>query len=205
MKRSIWIVMLLALMLPAVACKAVTGGFSPTPTAYVVPQPTVPFEAPTTAIQPTETAALENTEAVPTEVPAAPTEEPTYLPLVPTATTGASGQAIIDSIVLAHDTQGADKSPVNPGTVFSTKDVIHAVVHLTDAPANTKVTAAWFVVDVGGAAAPNTQIDTKDVSTDGTRYVDFTLAPVSAWPAGSYKVVISLNDQNFKTLQYTVQ
>ncbi len=95
---------------------------------------------------------------------------------------------------MAKDTQGDNKDPVNPTTVFAPSAIFHAVVEIDKAPANTKFTAAWYVVDVGSAAAPNSAIDSTDLTTDGTRNIDFTLKPASTWPVGTYRVEISVND-----------
>jgi hypothetical protein len=94
---------------------------------------------------------------------------------------------------MAEDSKGDTKDPVNPTVVFKTTAVFHAIAALQNAPANTKFTAAWYVVDVGSAAPPNSKIDSTDLTTDGTRNVDFTLKPASTWPVGSYRVEISVN------------
>jgi len=116
---------------------------------------------------------------------------------------GSSG--VIEKITLAQGVQGDDAHPVNPTTVFSKQATIHAVVRVKNAPDDTKVTASWFVVDVGGAAEAGSSIDSADYTTGGTRNIDFTLKPKNPWPAGKYKVEILVNGESYKTLEYTVK
>lgn len=99
----------------------------------------------------------------------------------------------VNNVTMAQDTQGANKDPLNPTTVFGPNSTFHAVVRTQNAPANTKFKSVWYAVDVGSAAAPNTLIDETDLTTDGTRNIDFTLAPSTNWPNGSYRVEIYVN------------
>jgi hypothetical protein len=215
MKKRLVLALILILAMPALACKLFSG--TPTPTAlppmnhapteeFIPPTPLEALPTDTEVVEPTQEE--QPTVVIETTVVEQPTQiaEATPLPLVPTATTGEAGIAgLIESVTLARSTTGNDKSPVDPTNVFSASDVIHAVVHLNHAPANTKVTATWYVVDVGSAADPNSQIDSTDITTDGSRNVDFSLSPQPKWPVGSYKVEIGLNGQLVKTLEYSVK
>ena len=106
---------------------------------------------------------------------------------------GTKSSGFISQVVIAQNTQGATKDPVNPTTVFKSSDTFHAVVQTKSAPANTNFKATWCVTDVGSAAAPNSLIDQTDLSTDGSRNIDFTLGPSTTWPIGTYRVLISVN------------
>lgn len=99
----------------------------------------------------------------------------------------------VSSVTMAESTQGANKDPVNPTTTFASNATFHAVVRTQNAPANTKFKSVWYAVDVGNVAPPNTLIDETELSTDGTRNIDFTLSPSTAWPSGSYRVEIYVN------------
>lgn len=112
---------------------------------------------------------------------------------------------IITEVVMARDTEGIELDPVDPTTVFSPDSIIHAVVKIEDAPINTEFTAAFYVDDVGDAAEPNTLIGSNTLMGDGTRNVDFTLTPTTSWPAGTYRVEISINGTLDQVVQYTVQ
>ena len=109
----------------------------------------------------------------------------------PAATPKSSGY--INEVIMAEGTQGADKQPANPNTTFKPSAVFHAVVRTQNAPANTNFKATWCVTDVGSATAPNSLIDQTDLSTDGSRNIDFTLSPATTWPVGTYRVLISVN------------
>lgn len=99
----------------------------------------------------------------------------------------------ISEVILAEDVKGPNQQPVNPTVVFHDKSVFHALVRVHDAPASTNFKALWYVVDVGKAAPPNQLIDSAELTGSGTFSIDFTLTPVSTWPAGSYRVEISVN------------
>jgi hypothetical protein len=153
--------------------------------------------------------------------PSAPkaTATPTTAPTAPPAPTTASlpsgcqpvdlsaGQSsgIIEKVTMALNTQGDAKDPVDPTTVFKPTSVIHAVLGVKDAPANTVFKAAWFATDVGNVAPCNTSIDTSEITTDGTRNVDFYLSPSSQWPDGKYRVEISVNGKLDQIVEYTVK
>ena len=109
------------------------------------------------------------------------------------APTAAKPSGIIGSVTMSENAKSDTKEPVNPTVVFKPTSVFHAVTALLNAPANTKFSATWYVVDVGSAAPLNSLIESTDVSTGGSRNIDFTLSPATTWPTGSYRVEISVN------------
>ena len=114
--------------------------------------------------------------------------------------------AKISDAVMAADTQGDNFEPVGVTDSYATDQaVFHAVVSVANAPSDTKVKAVWTAVDVGDAAPPDTQVDQTEISVEGSRNIDFTLASDSGqWPAGTYKVDIYLNDKLDRTLNFSV-
>ena len=112
---------------------------------------------------------------------------------------------IITDVVMARDTQGEELDPVDPTTVFSPESTIHAVAKIEDAPDDTEFTAAFYVVDVGNAADPDTLISSTDLTAAGTRNLDFTLSPTTSWPPGTYRVEISVNGTLDQVVEYTVE
>jgi hypothetical protein len=114
--------------------------------------------------------------------------------------------AAITNAVMAKETQGDNFDPVGvTDTYASDQPEFHAVVTISNAPSETVVKAVWVAVDVGDVAAPNTNLDETEVAVEGSRNVDFTLTPAGgAWPPGSYKVDIYLNDKLDRTLNFTV-
>lgn len=112
---------------------------------------------------------------------------------------------IITEVVMARETDGIELNPVDPTTVFDPDSTIHAVAKIEDAPSGTEFTAAFYVVDVGGAAEPNQLISSYDLTADGTRNLDFTLSPTTSWPPGTYRVEISVNGELDQVVEYTVE
>lgn len=117
----------------------------------------------------------------------------------------ANSSATIKSITMALGVKGETSDPVNPTNSFKPTDTIHAVVKVLNAPANTKVGATWVAVDVGDAAEPNSVILSIDLTVEGTRNIDFTLEPFKPFPAGKYRVEISVDDELDSTKEFTVR
>ncbi len=125
-------------------------------------------------------------------------------PPTPTAMP-AKPSGYISGVTMAQRTRGVDNDPVNPGTVFQTKSIFHAIVATKNAPKNSKLTATWYAVDVGSAAEPNTKLRSTDLTTDGTRNIDFTLSPSTTWPVGIYQVDILFSDVLDQSVTFTVK
>jgi len=128
----------------------------------------------------------------PTTAPTAESVQPTSARCDSTTDTP-KPSGMIESVTMALDTQGDTKDPVSPTTSFGAQDTFHAVVAIVDAPADTKLEATWYAIDVGKDVDCNTKIDTYPLTTDGSRNVDFTLTPNKGWPSGSYRVEIFVN------------
>jgi hypothetical protein len=133
-----------------------------------------------------------------TETAAAQTAAP------PTGSVGGSAD-FITNVVMATSTHGANFDPVGITTTFSPEATFHAVVTITDAPDSSKIKAMWYAVDVGSAASPNTLIDQYELTTNGSRNIDYTLNPKSAWPQGTYRVDIYGNGTLAKGVTFQVQ
>jgi hypothetical protein len=116
-----------------------------------------------------------------------------------------TASGLINKVTMAQDTQGANKDPVNPTTVFQPSATIHAVVAISNAPANSRFKAIWFATNVANTDC-NTQVGQPyELTTDGTRNIDFILTPNSTWPTGTYRVEIYVNDSLDQVVVYTVQ
>lgn len=113
---------------------------------------------------------------------------------------------IIASVTMALDATSDLKEPVNPTTVFSTNATFHAVVRIQNAPVNTKVGLVWYVTDAGNAAPCNTRLgDPFELAADGTRNIDFTLKPPTAWPAATYRVQVYVNGVLDRVVNFSVK
>ncbi len=119
----------------------------------------------------------------------------TTLPIVASTPGAVSLQpsGLIKQVILAKGTEGAAHDPKDPTTTFSPNSTLHAVVTIQNAPANTKFHTAWYFVDVGGAATPNSLVAGTDLVAEGSRNLDFDLTPIGKFPVGSYRVEISVN------------
>lgn len=95
---------------------------------------------------------------------------------------------------LARDVT-AQNDAVNPTTTFNTNDqVIHAVVRLANAPADTTVKARWRVIKVAGVEENHLIAETQMGPLGEKNQIDFTLTPNgNGLPPGSYRVEIYLN------------
>ena len=111
------------------------------------------------------------------------------------ATPVAQPSGIVTSVTLAQGVDG-NGSPMYPTMTFSRNSTVHAIVTLQPqgVPAQTKIKAVWFAIDVGNAAPCNTQISSPiEMSTADLiqPYIDFTQGPIT--PAGAYRVEVYVN------------
>ena len=110
------------------------------------------------------------------------------------SSTKSSAPKYIQSVTMAKGVKGADKTPVNPTSVFGPKDTIHAVTKFQDAPDGTIFSVKWLVTDIGDVAEPDTVIDTFSITAGGNKNIDFTLVPDKPLPKGTYRVEVLVND-----------
>ena len=120
----------------------------------------------------------------------APAVEPTPEP-APTP-----APASVTSVDLGS-TVGADNKVAAPATTFATKDTIHASV-ATDG-AGGKLSAKWTYQD--GQAVDSQD---KDVAA-GPQVSDFSISKPDGWPAGKYKVEISLDGSVVQSRDFEVK
>lgn len=170
---------LFVLILVQIACAApiTVPTATSAPTATHLPAPTLP---------------LGNTPA-----------EPEFCPAVdqPPAPSG-----LITTLTLARGTEGETKNPVDVTTTFGASDTIHAVATIQNAPQGTVFKAVWWAVTIpADPTACNMKITEYEITTEGTRNIDFSLTPDSSWPAGTYKVEIYVNGALDQVAHYSVQ
>ncbi|MHC1782135.1 MAG: hypothetical protein AB9891_05120 [Anaerolineaceae bacterium] len=133
----------------------------------------------------------------------APATSSSNCPALPAPDLTKSGY--IAEIILARGTEGEEKNPINLTTVFSSTDTFHAVAKVEDAPENTSFSATWYVTDVGPDIACNSVVDSTEITTFGTRNLDFTLTPESTWPTGMYRVEVFVNGVLDSVKEFSVQ
>src|SRR5512146_799298 len=90
---------------------------------------------------------------------------PFLLALVLLACEFSVSTASITNAVTAKDAKSDTFEAVGITDTFSPdQPKFHAVVSIASAPNDTKIKAVWTAVDVGSAAAPNTQIDSTEIT-----------------------------------------
>ena len=134
------------------------------------------------------------------------TRTATRLAPSPTPTASATKPpSVIKNVATAIGVDLTTGAPINPTTTFSRNAVVHAIVALQNAPAQTIIKAAWFTVDVGSAAPPNTLLATpiEWITEAGDVFIDFTHGPIPI--AGSYRVDIFVNTILQHTIKFSVR
>jgi hypothetical protein len=139
-------------------------------------------------------------EAVPPPVAAEPAPAP---PVTPAPMPAAAATASVVSVDLGNAV-GPDMKVTTPMTTFGKKDtVIAAVTTSTSDPLATvpgKLGAKWTFQD--GQVVND---ESKDVNFTGTGVTDFQVAKPDGWPAGNYKVEISLDGNLVQSKDFSVK
>jgi hypothetical protein len=105
---------------------------------------------------------------------------------------------------MARDVDATTNEPINPTTTFQASLTIHAVVALQNAPANTRVKAAWYATDVGSVAPCNTFVNSAELTElEGSLKIDFRLSPTN--PVGSYRVEIFVNGNLDQVITFNIR
>ncbi len=109
---------------------------------------------------------------------------------------GSKPSSILAKVTTAENVKGPEFTPVNPTKVFGQNSAFYVVVEVKNAPANTKLTVNWYVTDAGDAAPCNgtPAREPTDLVVSGSTTAYFSLTPDTKWPAGMYRVEISVND-----------
>jgi hypothetical protein len=95
---------------------------------------------------------------------------------------------------------------VDVTTTFHPSDpVLHCVVTLRSAPADTHVKVVWTWVETADGRAINEVIKAQEWNVVMPRNVgDFYLPKAAPWPAGKYRAEVYLNDQLARTCEFRV-
>lgn len=108
----------------------------------------------------------------------------------------------IDQVTLTKDVRSDTYEPIGTTDTFAPNDpYIHFVVHLKDAPAQTKIKVTLLQDDV-------IELNTLESTTPdaGSRFADFRFTPPDGgWEIGDYSVVLYVNDQLNQSLAFTVK
>ena len=122
------------------------------------------------------------------------TTEPAPAPVEPAPAPAATSSVL--SVDLGNAV-GADNKVTMASTTFATKDTIHASV-ATDG-AGGKLNAKWTYQD-----GQTVDSQDKDVAS-GPQVSDFSISKPDGWPAGKYKVEISLDGNVVQSRDFEVK
>jgi len=95
---------------------------------------------------------------------------------------------------------GADKRVTQQVTAFAPKDTIYVSVVTNGASPSAMLTAKWTYQD-GQVVNESTQT----IAPTGPATTEFHIAKPDGWPAGTYKVEVSLNGQAAGTKEFEVK
>ena len=122
------------------------------------------------------------------------TTEPAPAPVEPAPAPAATSSVL--SVDLGNAV-GADNKVTMASTTFATKDTIHASV-ATDG-AGGKLNAKWTYQD-----GQTVDSQDKDVAS-GPQVTDFSISKPDGWPAGKYKVEVSLDGAVVQSRDFEVK
>lgn len=114
--------------------------------------------------------------------------------------------ARLSEATMAASVDETTHQPIDKTDTFSADTpVIFASAKLSNAPPGTEVTADWIYVSGEVADLENYTIMTLADKYDGTQYLYFSVTKTEAgWPAGDYKVVLSIDGKEQASIPFTV-
>ena len=95
---------------------------------------------------------------------------------------------------------GADKRVASPSTTFGPKDTIYASVATTGSAPSKTLSAKWTFQD-----GQTVKADSQSIAPTGPAVTEFHLSKKSAWPAGKYKVEISVDAVSSKNKDFEIK
>jgi len=133
--------------------------------------------------------------AAPTAAPAATAAAPASPPAAAPAPAPAVSLASID----LGSAVGADQKVTTATTSFTPKDSIYAAVSTTGS-GNATIAVKWTYQD-----GQTVKEDSKTIAPTGPATTSFEISKPDGWPAGNYKVDVTLNGQPAGTKDFSVK
>jgi hypothetical protein len=124
---------------------------------------------------------------------------PATTPAPPPATTPASQPVSVTSVDLGTAV-GADQKVTSPTTTFSPKDTIYAAVSTTGSASNATLGAKWTYQD-----GQTVNDSSQTIAPAGPAVTTFHISKPDGWPAGNYKVEISLDGSAVSSKDFSVK
>ena len=129
-----------------------------------------------------------------TQAPAPSTPPPTATPTTPAAAPVAVSSVDLGTAV------GPDQKVTAPTTSFSPKDTIYAAVSTDGTAPNAVLNAKWTYQD-----GQTVNESSQTIAPNGPAVTSFHISKPDGWPAGNYKVEISLDGKSVATKDFTVK
>ena len=107
----------------------------------------------------------------------------------------------IESITISKDID-EDFSPINPTDEFKAgTSIIYISVKVINMTPEDKLSVTWNYLETGD------EINTTDFTPEdtGSGYIGFNVKVDQGFPSGSYNVQVYLNDELYKTLEFSVE
>lgn len=95
---------------------------------------------------------------------------------------------------------GPDQKVTSPTTTFGAKDTIYAAVSTTGAATNSTLGAKWTYQD-----GQTVNDSSQTIAPTGPAVTTFHISKPDGWPAGNYKVEITLDGKSVSSKDFTVQ
>lgn len=94
---------------------------------------------------------------------------------------------------------GADKRVTAPMETFGVRDTIYAAVETNGTGTGQKLKAVWTM------GTDTVRTDSLMIDATGPTVSEFHISRPRAWPAGTYRLDVTLNDGPAQTKQFTVR
>ena len=134
-----------------------------------------------------------------------PAAEPAALPPAPTMPAPAAAPSVTVATVDLGNAVGADMKVATPATTFAPKDTIHASIatNTSDATASVpgKLGVKWTHLDSNQVVHE----ETRDVTFAGAGATEFHISKPDGWPAGKYRVEVTLDGNTVQSRDFEVR
>jgi hypothetical protein len=142
----------------------------------------------------------DNTPPPATTTPAPATTPPPAPATTSTAPTTTPTQGVSVTSVDLGTAVGSDQKVTSPTTTFSPKDTIYAAVSTTGNAANATLGAKWTYQD-----GQTVNDSSQTIAPTGPAVTTFHISKPDGWPAGNYKVEISVDGNMVSSKDFTVK
>lgn len=120
-------------------------------------------------------------------------------PATPVAPAPAPQEAVSLASIDLGSAVGADQKVTTATTTFNPKDSIYAAVSTTGS-GNATIAVKWTYQD-----GQTVKEDSKSIAPTGPATTSFQISKPDGWPAGNYKVDVTLNGQPAGTKEFSVK